>query len=99
MANEQISIDLSTIPQLADLAEEVRRTRTSRLLTRDGETVAVLTPPPAPPAKRGRRAVPTPKLADPNNIWKNYDPQKVRQAMHEARGALAWRVVPAGGSG
>jgi hypothetical protein len=88
MASEQISFDVSTIPQLPDLAEEVRRTRTTRLLKRDGETVAVLNPP-ASPAKRARRTMPTPKLADPHDIWKDYDPQQVRQAMHQARGSLA----------
>ena len=29
------------------------------------------------------------QTADPANIWKNYDPEKVRAAMHRAAGALA----------
>ncbi len=86
MASQQISFDVSTIPQLADLAEEVRRSRTTRLLKRDGETVAVLNP--APLTKRARRALQSPKLAGPDDIWKDYDPEKVRQALQQIRGAL-----------
>jgi hypothetical protein len=41
------------------------------------------------PMKRRRRALRSPKLADPHDIWRDYDPQKVLQAMHKARGALA----------
>jgi hypothetical protein len=46
MAREAIAIDLDPIemPELARLAQEVRRTRTPILLRADGEDVAVLSP-------------------------------------------------------
>jgi hypothetical protein len=53
MASEQIPFDVTNIPQLADLAEEVRRDRKSRALNRNGETVAVLAPAPAEPKHPG----------------------------------------------
>ncbi len=40
MATEQIAIDVNLIPGLGDLAEAVRRDQKSRILQRDGETLA-----------------------------------------------------------
>ncbi len=47
MATEQIAIDVNQIPGLGDLVEAVRRDQKSRVLQRDGETLAYLEP--APP--------------------------------------------------
>ena len=44
MTRELDSIDVSTIPELARLVDEVQRTRTPRLLRRDNRDVAVLAP-------------------------------------------------------
>lgn len=44
MARELVVIDVSAIPELAQLVEEVRSTGTPRLLRRNGEDVAVLVP-------------------------------------------------------
>jgi hypothetical protein len=46
MATEQIAIDVNLIPGLGDLAEAVRRDQKSRILQRDGETLAYLNPDP-----------------------------------------------------
>ena len=53
MANELTPIDISTMPDLARLADEVRSTKRPRLLRRNNEDVAVLVP--ATPAKPRRR--------------------------------------------
>jgi hypothetical protein len=77
MASEQLpELDVTTIPQLADLAEEVRRTRTPKrlVLTPNGVTVGYLDPPetdfnlpaktsPRKTSRRGKRFT----MADP--IW------------------------------
>ena len=52
MTSELQPIDISTIPELAQLADEVRRTRRRRRLQQDQEDVAMLVP--AVPAKRPR---------------------------------------------
>lgn len=58
MASELTPIDISHLPELAQLAEDVQRTRTPRLLRRGDEDVAVLTPtPPTRPRRRTARPV------------------------------------------
>ncbi len=58
MASELSPIDISTIPELAQLAEEVRTTRQPRVLRRGNEDVAVLSPlSPAPKQRRTRGRV------------------------------------------
>jgi hypothetical protein len=44
MADEMIYIDISDVPDLLRIAEEVQMTRTPRILRRDSEDVAVLMP-------------------------------------------------------
>ena len=44
MARELAPVDISTMPDLARLAEEVRSTGTPRRLRRGGEDVAILSP-------------------------------------------------------
>lgn len=44
MAEEMIYIDISDVPDLLRIAEEVRTTRKPRMLRRDNENVAVLMP-------------------------------------------------------
>jgi len=48
MAAESQPFDISTVPELARLADEVRQTRRPRLLRRANVDIAVLTPLPAP---------------------------------------------------
>jgi hypothetical protein len=44
MAIERLPFDVGTSPEIAALAEEVRRTRTPRVLQRNGEALAYLEP-------------------------------------------------------
>lgn len=62
MTSEPLPIDLADIPALGPVVEEVRRTGRPRLIRRDGEDVALLSPAP-PRGKRGRGRVLT--EADP----------------------------------
>ena len=58
MASELSPIDISTIPELAHLVDEVQRTRRSRVIRRADEAVAVLSPvAPAPKKRRTRGRV------------------------------------------
>ena len=58
MANESQPIDITTIPELAHLVDEVQRTRRSRVIRRADEVVAVLSPvAPAPKKRRTRGRV------------------------------------------
>jgi hypothetical protein len=51
MASEPSPIDISAIPELARLADEVARTRRPRLLRRGNEAIAVLAPTPVRPPR------------------------------------------------
>ena len=57
MAHEIIPIDITNAPELRRLAEEVAKSRTPRVLRRDNEDIAVLSP--APARKRRSRGVRT----------------------------------------
>lgn len=48
MAHELTPIDVSTLPELARLADEVQRTRTPRVLRRDDQDLAIVMPARAP---------------------------------------------------
>jgi hypothetical protein len=56
MAREANSIELSTVPALAPLVEEVQRTNVPLSVRRDGEEVAVLAPARRRRARRGTAA-------------------------------------------
>jgi hypothetical protein len=77
MVRELMPIDVTDVKELRQLAEEVERTGLSRRLQRGGVHVAVIVP-----------ARPRPVLADPDNIWANYDAEAVRHALKESAGAL-----------
>lgn len=55
MAKELKGIDISKVPELLRLVEEVRRTREARVLRRDSEDLAILTPV-KPPRRRAGKA-------------------------------------------
>ena len=80
-------IDVSIIPELARLADEVQRTRTPRLLRRNGRDIAVLMPvprhAPAPTrARPGRRQTTTvDELADGFQSVPALDPPRTLQEM------------------
>ena len=58
MAKEPKRIDISRMPELLHLAQEVQSTNESRILQQDNEDVALLTPI-TPVAKRRARGKPT----------------------------------------
>ena len=59
MALELTPIDISALPELVRLAEEVRTTGESRVLTRDDEVLAVLSPVQRPQRKRANTGLVT----------------------------------------
>ncbi len=52
MAKEPKHIDISSIPELLKIAQEVRRTHEPRILQEESEDLAILSP--AQPKKRGK---------------------------------------------
>ena len=66
MAKEPKRIDISRIPELLNLAQEVRSTNEPRILQQESEDLAMLTPI-KPVAKRSVRGQPT-SADDP--LWK-----------------------------
>ncbi len=56
MAKELIPTDISNIPELLQLVEEVRRTEKPRLLRRDSEDLAILMPAKPASKRKTRRA-------------------------------------------
>jgi hypothetical protein len=73
-------IDITTIPDLARIVEEVEATKQPRELRRANKTVAVLMP--AGAAGQRRRS------PHKRNIWTHYDPKRVRAALQVSAGAL-----------
>ena len=70
------SLNITNIPELEQLAEEVHRTNRPRLLRRDGHKLAVV--------------LPVQSANDrPHDIWAGYDPAQVRDALKRSAGALA----------
>ena len=66
MAKEPKRIDISAIPELLNIAEEVRRTNEPRILKQDSEDLAIVAPI-KPAAKRVPKGRPT--SAD-DTLWK-----------------------------
>lgn len=90
MAEEHKPIDISGIPELLRIVEEVRLSRRPRVLRRDREDVAVVVPMPAK-SRRTRRA-PTPEdraatLAAAGG-WKDLvDANELKEQLAAARGS------------
>lgn len=70
-------LDISNQPDILRLAEEVRATRTPRVLKRDNESIAVVMP----------LATTLPQQGE--DTWKHYDAKRVQRALKESAGALA----------
>src|SRR6266571_6886775 len=71
------AIDISNMPDLLPLVEEVKATKKPRVLKRNGESVALLMP------------VGTAVKHKPTSLWTGYDPKRVRAALKQSAGALA----------
>jgi hypothetical protein len=87
MVQEAERIDISNIPELVRLAEEVARTRKPRLLTRGEEEVALLSP---ARSRRRRKAKPVTnadiEVAMAASWVGLVDPEKLKRVLDEARG-------------
>ena len=89
MVAEPVPVDLDTLPDLAALAEEVRRTGTPRVLRRDGEDVALLMP---PRRAKHRQDAPTPNealraLEASFGAWRGLvDGEQLKRDLRSARG-------------
>ena len=81
MSGNLASVDISTLklPDLFRLVEEVKATRTPRILKRDSEPVAML----MPVGAAIQRSHPHMR-----SIWTHYDPMRVKAALHQSAGAL-----------
>jgi hypothetical protein len=88
MASELTAIDITHMPDVARLAEEVRATGRSRVLRRADEDVAVLVPVPAAKRRHTRR---TPSTADYEAFlasaggWKDEDTDTLIANIYESR--------------
>ena len=87
-------IDITQLPDVLRIAEEVRSSGRSRVLRRGGEDVAVIAPvPPTENAPHPRdvdaRSWDDVGIAHPRAIWADYDPTKVKAALQRSDGALA----------
>ena len=88
MAKELKTIDITNIPELVRLAEEVRTSNEPRVLRCANEDVAVVMPPkPARTSRRGRR----PSAADYEAFrsaaggWKDVDTEAFKEYIYERR--------------
>jgi len=87
MAKETLPLDISNTAELVRLAEEVARTATARLLRRDHESLAVLSPLPAF-ATRRRRANTEADLAAfraAAGAWSDLDLDRFLEAIDSSR--------------
>ncbi len=89
MAQEIEAIDVTDVPELRRIAEEVRDTREPRVLRAGDEEVAILMP---VPVKRGRKRIRT--RADYDAVlaaaggWKGLvDGEQLKKDLEEARGS------------
>jgi hypothetical protein len=88
MTRELAPIDISTMPDLARLAEEVARTGMPRVLRQDDTDIAVLSPAPAR-RRRGRTVTPADIAASLAAIgsWKDLiDSDQLKRDLDAARG-------------
>ena len=87
MASELAPIDISSMPDLARLADEVRSTKKPRLLRRNNEDIALLVP--ATPARRRRAKTISPAddaafLASAGS-WNDVDTDALLTDIYESR--------------
>jgi hypothetical protein len=74
-------IDITNIPELRHLVEEMRESKNPRLLKQDRVSVALL----MPLGTTLKQRIPTPK----EDVWADYDAGKVRTALAQSAGTLA----------
>ncbi|SRR6266851_1011015 len=74
-------IDITNIPELRHLVEEMRASKQPRLFKQDRESVALLMP-----LGTTLTQQPPPTKED---VWADYNPEKVRTALAQSAGTLA----------
>ncbi len=88
MAEQPKSIDISDVPDILRLAEEVRRAGEPRVLRRDGEDLAMVVPMPRPTKTRLKK----PTAADyaafrsAAGSWADIDTDTLIEDIYRARG-------------
>jgi hypothetical protein len=88
MVAERNTIDITDVPEVVRLVEEVRRDGSARVLQRDGEDVAILTPIEGAEASR-----PTPTYTEEDDeaflssfgSWADVDTDKLIEEIYEGR--------------
>jgi hypothetical protein len=88
MAERASSIDISDMPDLLRVVEEVRASNKPRELTRDGETLAVLSPTGGRRSKRRTREPTAEELASFRSAagsWADVDTDKLVEEIYETR--------------
>jgi len=90
MTSELSPIDISTIPELARLVDEVQRTNQPRRLRRDNTDVAILAPAHPTPSRRRGKAVTQADIAASLaavGSWQGLvDPEQLKADLDAARG-------------
>jgi hypothetical protein len=88
MTRPPVPLDVSAMPELARLAEEVRRSRQARVLRRDGEDIAVLAPPTSSRRQhKVRRFTEADRAAFESSAgsWRDVDTDALVQSIYESR--------------
>lgn len=80
MSGNLTPIDISNMPDLVRIVEDLKTSRQPRILQQDGQPVATLTP----THPLGKRE----SYPQKRNIWTHYNPQRVRAALQISAGAL-----------
>ena len=87
MARETKHVDIAHIPELLRLVEEVRATKEPRVLTRDREVLAVLTPANTRRASRPRSKDDYEAFLSSLGSWHDVDTEALKSDVREARGS------------
>lgn len=85
MAREATPIDISNIPELVRLAEEVRMSGESRLLCRDTEEVAMLVPVRRSPRRKAKTKADYEAFLSSAGGWKDVDTDRLLKDIRESR--------------
>jgi len=88
MAEQPKSIDISDVPDILRLAEEVRRAGEPRVLRRDGEDLAMVVPMPHPRKTRLKKPTAEDYAAFRSAVgsWADIDTDKLIEDIYRARG-------------
>lgn len=88
MAQRLKFIDITDVPDALRIAEEVRRDGEPRILRRDGEDLAILTPLPRPKRRRRDRTLSQEDYEAFRSAaggWKDIDTDKLIENIYESR--------------